>query len=159
MPNKCRSGLNGVSGGHRGKSGGFTLIEVLIASIILFLFLAIASQSFGQAALSSRKAERSAKVAAMVPLLMENIRQHIVEAKTVDAQQGNGLLFEMGFKWKATLLERKQPPRRFDPDSGEIKDYDERFNLWQVEVTVTDEVNQDGNYSKTWRYKEISWHK
>ncbi len=133
---------------------GFTLIEVLIASVILFLFLALASEAFSQSALSSRKAERAAKVAAIVPLMIENIRVQIVEAEQVSDLGSEGVLFELNYAWRAKLLKRLKPPRRFDPDENEFKEYDERFNLWQVDVTVG-----EGTYQRSWQYEEVSWHK
>lgn len=138
---------------HPKSSQGFTLIEVLIASVILFLFLALAAQAFNQSATASRKAERAAKVAALVPLLLETIRAEIIETKQANDQTGQGVLFEMGYQWQAKLLERTSPPRRFDPDEAEFKDYPDRFNLWQIDLTVTDKT-----YQRTWRYEEISWH-
>lgn len=136
--------------------GGFTLIEVLIASLILFLFLALAAQAFSQSAMASVKAERAAKVAAVVPLLVENIRHEIVAARSANEQAGEGVLFDMNYQWQAKLLDRTRPPRRFDPGEQEFKVYEERYNLWQVDVTVG---NLAGNYRRTWRYEEISWHK
>ena len=132
---------------------GFTLIEILIASVILFLFLALASEAFGQAALASRKAERAVKVAGILPLLTENIRQQIVSADPTGEYSGGGVLFELEYKWQATLLARKSPPPRLDHEVEAFTTYSERFNLWQVDVTVI-----DGSYQRTWRYEDISWH-
>lgn len=136
------------------RNQGFTLIEVLIASMILFLFLAIAAQAFNQSAMASRKAERAVKVAAVVPLLVENIRHEIVAAKSEVGQSGGGSLFDMAYQWQAKLLSRARPPKRFDPDEMAFKEYDERYNLWQVDVTIS-----SGSYQRSWRYEELSWHK
>ncbi|MFT4925938.1 MAG: prepilin-type N-terminal cleavage/methylation domain-containing protein [Phenylobacterium sp.] len=133
---------------------GFTLIEVLIASVILFLFLAIASQAFNQSATASRKAERAVKVAGLLPLLTENIRSEIVAVQQITDQSGQGSLFGLHYQWQATLLERLGPPRRLDAEVEGLKTYDERFNLWQVNVTVS-----EGSYQRSWQYEEISWHK
>lgn len=134
------------------KAKGFTLIEVLIAAVILFLFLAMASQAFNQSAMSSVKAERAAKVAAVVPLLLQNIKQQISLSRNTSAT-GKGQFADVGYSWRANLLSRKPPARRLDPDTMEMRDYDERFNLWQVEL----EVSLD-SYSHRWQYEEVSWY-
>jgi prepilin-type N-terminal cleavage/methylation domain-containing protein len=131
---------------------GFTLIEVLIASVILFLFLAIASQAFNQSATASRKAERAAKIAGLLPLLTENIRNKIVAAKQISVQSDSGSFFDLNYQWEATLLERLGPPKRL---SVEIEDDTrDRFNLWQVNVIIS-----EGSYQRRWQYEEITWHR
>ncbi len=136
------------------KHSGFTLLEVLISSIILFLFITMASQAFSQAAQSSLKAERAAKVASLVPLLMENIRGKVLAVNTLGDVAGQGKMLDMQYHWQAKLLERKRPASRFDPSTMEFKDYKDRFNLWSVEVVVT-----IGKYQRSWQYEEISWFK
>ena len=131
---------------------GFTLIEVLIASIILFLFLAIASQAFSQSAVASEKAERAAKVAALLPLLTDNIRAQMVLGQSLAEQNGGGELFEMHYQWQAQRIERRGAPKHLDPAVDGYKTYPDRFNLWQVAVTITVK-----SYQRTWQYKEITW--
>ena len=135
-------------------SHGFTQIEVLIASTILFLFLAMASQAFSQSAQTSIKAEREAKVAALVPLLIENIRGQIHADKTPRDKVGQNTMLDMNYQWRATLIDRKPPVERFDPNEMEFKTYEERFNLWKVDVMIV-----DGTYQRNWQYEEISWFK
>ncbi len=131
---------------------GFTLIEVLIASVILFLFLAIASQAFNQSATASRKAERAAKIAGLIPLLTENIRNKIIAAKQTSVQNDSGSLLDLSYQWEATLLERLGPPIR--PYVEIEDDTSDRFNLWQVNVIVS-----DGSYQRRWQYEELTWHR
>ncbi len=133
-------------------ASGFTLIEVLIASVILFMFLAIASQAFNQSATASRKAERAAKIAGILPLLTENIRNKIIAAKQTNEQSDQGRLFDVNYQWRATLLERVGPPERL---FVEIKDdLSDRYNLWQINVTIS-----EGSYQRDWQYEEITWHR
>jgi type II secretory pathway pseudopilin PulG len=143
-----------LSTGKRVKNSGFTLLEVLISSIILFLFITMASQAFSQAAQSSLKAERAVKVASLVPLLIENIRGKILDVDTLGDFGGQGQMLDMQYHWQAQLLQRKAPASRFDPSSMELKDYKDRFNLWSVELVVT-----LGKYQRSWQYEEISWFK
>ncbi|NQZ06000.1 MAG: type II secretion system protein [Algicola sp.] len=137
-----------------GVNRGFTLLEVLIASMILFLFITMASQAFSQSAQTSRKAERAVKVAAMVPLLVETIRGQIMAVDTPQNVGGEGQMLEVQYHWQATLIHRKPPAARFDPSAMEFKTYEDRFNLWSVEVVVS-----IGTYQRSWLYEEISWFK
>lgn len=134
-------------------SQGFTLIEVLIASIILFMFIVMASQAFSQSALTSRKAERAIKAAGIVPLLIDNIKSQISAEKSVADVSGRGQLEEVTYQWKASLVERKPPVPGFDPLHEEFRSYQEKYNLWQVDLTTT-----VGDYQRHWIYEEISWH-
>ena len=135
------------------KQRGFTLIEVLLSAVILFMFLALAAQAFSQSANASLKAERAAKVAALVPLLTNTIKDRISQARGPERLNNEGRFMELSYRWQAQLLERKPPARRFDPAEMEVKEYNDRFNLWQVELTVS-----LGSYRRQWRYEEISWY-
>lgn len=138
---------------NKNNQAGFTLIEVLISAVILFMFLALASQAFSQAAQSSLKAERAAKVSAAVPLLLETIKQDIMAARSPQGVKGSGVFLDLDYRWQAKLIQRKAPVRRFDPSEMEMKDYAERFNLWQVDLQVG-----LGSYQRNWQYEEISWY-
>ena len=135
------------------RAEGFTLIEVLVAALILFLFLSLAAQAFSQSAESSRRAERTAKVSAMVPLVVENIKGQIQAAEGVEFVQGTGGMLDVEYQWQAQLVLRKAPPPRFDPSEMEFKTYEERFNLWEVTLKVN-----LGSYQREWIYEEISWY-
>jgi prepilin-type N-terminal cleavage/methylation domain-containing protein len=138
---------------------GFTLIEVLLASIILFLFLTLAAQAFSQSAVASRKAERAVKLAGLVPLLLENIRTEIDQAKQLGEQTANGSLLGVNYQWQATLLSRAKPAFSFDQGGAAI-DGQERYNLWQVELSISLVSNDaEKNYQRTWQYTEVTWHK
>ncbi len=134
------------------KIKGFTLIEVLLAAVILFMFLTMASMAFNQAANASLKAERAAKVAAIVPLLTQNIKEVILRSRGT-SESGQGQFGQMAFRWKASLKQRKAPPPRFDPAELEFKHYPERFNLWLVDLVVI-----IGSYERHWQYEELSWY-
>ncbi|MCJ8269534.1 MAG: type II secretion system GspH family protein [Psychrosphaera sp.] len=153
-PNEGSNRRLKISPQKRFKNSGFTLLEVLISTIILFLFITMASQAFSQAAQSSLKAERAVKVASLVPLLMENIRGKILAVDTLGDVGGQGQMLDMQYQWQAKILQRKAPASRFDPSTMDFKDYKKRFNLWSVEVVIT-----LGKYQRSWQYEEISWFK
>ena len=133
------------------KSRGFTLIEVLVASVILFIFVAMAAQIFKQSAVASIKAERAVKVAAMVPLVVENIRSQIDAAKSLDDVIGQGQIKEVKYQWRAVLSQRKPPLAGFDPDILEFRTYVDKFNLWHVDLTIYVD-----DYERHWVYEELT---
>lgn len=135
------------------KAAGFTLIEVLVASIILFMFIMMASQAFSQSAQSSLKAERAVKVAGIVPLLVDNIKSEIFAAKTLADVVGEGHFQQVNYSWKATLVERKPPIEGFDPLLLDFRSYKDKYNLWRVDLTVSVD-----KYQRHWVYEELTWH-
>lgn len=134
-------------------NGGFTLLEVLIASVILFMFIAMAAQIFRQSALSSVKAERAVQVTAVVPVLVETIRHNIREAKSGRDLSGGGELNGLNYRYTATLTQRKPPIAGFDMNTNEFRRFPDKFNLWDVDLYV----RIDG-YERHWIYEEFSWH-
>ena len=135
------------------KSKGFTLIEVLVASIILFIFVAMAAQIFRQSAVSSLKAERAVKVAAVVPLVVENIRSKIMDAKDLSDVSGQGRLQEVEYIWRASLAQRLPPIEGFDPRTEEFRTFEDKYSLWNVDITIV-----IGNYERHWVYEELTWY-
>ena len=135
------------------KARGFTLIEVLVASIILFIFVAMAAQIFRQSAVSSLKAERAVKVAAVVPLVVENIRGKIMDAKDLSVVKGQGQLQEVSYIWRADLAQRLPPIEGFDPRTEEFRTFDDKYNLWNVDITIVID-----SYERHWVYEELTWY-
>lgn len=131
---------------------GFTLIEVLVATIILFLFITMAAQIFRQSADASLKAERAVKVAALVPLVVENIRNQVEQAKSLGTLRGEGQLKEVRYQWKASLAQRKPPIEGFDNLRLEFRTFEDKYNLWNVDLTVS-----IGSYQRHWVYEELTW--
>lgn len=131
---------------------GFTLIEVLVATVILFLFITMAAQIFRQSADSSLKAERAVKVSALVPLVVENIRNQIDEAKSLGTLRGKGQLQEVTYQWQASLAQRMPPIEGFDTLEQEFRTFEDKYNLWNVDLTVS-----IGNYQRHWVYEELTW--
>ena len=131
---------------------GFTLIEVLVATVILFLFIAMAAQIFQQSATASLKAERAIKVSALVPLVVENIRNQIDNTKSLGSLRGEGQIEEVKYRWQARLTQRKPPITGFDPLTLEFRSYGDKYNLWNVDLTVS-----MGSYERHWVYEELTW--
>lgn len=133
------------------RSKGFTLIEVLIAGSIMFMVLVMVTDSFLTARNSSRHAANVIAMLEPVPLLQEHIKLQLSAALT-EQMQGEGLHGQIRYRWQATLTERAAPVPRFEVETGTHTVFDERFYLYQVELTVSSAGQQ-----KAFSYAELVW--
>ena len=133
---------------------GFTLVEVLIASVILFMSVAVVSEIFRTSFVASEKAElriaEAGLVPAMVNLIQEDIRQQTT-AKT-KALSGEGVLWGKAYRWQAERLAFAAPIDRYDVDTGKEQSYGKRYLLWQVSMSVGVEPKV-----RHYQFKEFSW--
>lgn len=116
-------------------SNGFTLIEVLIAAIILFSALALISDIFKSAMLSSGKAVTNAKYYQVTPSAITAIKTNLraaVKAKNISEIDGNVLLFDINYQWQASRIVFNGQP------VGEFDDFKQRnrFSIYKVDVNA-----------------------
>ncbi|REL26106.1 prepilin-type N-terminal cleavage/methylation domain-containing protein [Thalassotalea euphylliae] len=141
---------------------GFTLLEVLIASLILFATIAVVSILFKSSFIASEKAQQKLEHTAVVPAVLSVISQEIQEKTTATAKElGNkGQMWGVNYHWQANEVAFKAPPDKFDQETGNTENQDNRYKLWQVELTLgSDNTSAKGNEpgSLQYRYKEVSW--
>ncbi|AQP99418.1 hypothetical protein B0W48_06140 [Pseudoalteromonas aliena] len=114
---------------------GFTLIEVLIAAIILFSALALISDIFKSAMLSSNKTIVNARYYQVTPSAITAIKTNLrksVKAQNIPAIDGEVLLFDINYQWQANrIIFNGQPVDTFD----EFEQRD-RFSIYEVDVTA-----------------------
>jgi type II secretory pathway pseudopilin PulG len=137
--------------GCRGRAGGFTLIEVLIAATILFMVLAVAAESYRGALLASRRATLLVGVLTPLTLVTNAVRDKLREAAR-DKLDGGGELLGVGYRFEATTVRYGAPARRFDPDDGSFRDYPPRFRLYDVRLTL-----RKGDLHREFLYQELAW--
>lgn len=137
---------------RQASSRGFTLIEVLIAATILFTVIAVVSQSYRNAATASEKARRSVELVGVVPLLLDTIRFRLREADINQTIEQQGVLNDFEFSWQAQVVKKGGPPDRLDPEDGGVVSFDDKFYLWQVELTLSKQ-----QYSQQFRFNELTW--
>ena len=132
--------------------GGFTLIEILIAGIILFSVISIVSTIYRGAVLSSSKASQHIELSTSVPLLLDTIRFNIRQAskETIIAQEG--IIDGVVFKWEAVIIKQGSAPKRLDSEDGEVIEFSLRFNLWKVEL----HLEKDGR-TADYEFEELNW--
>jgi type II secretory pathway pseudopilin PulG len=136
------------------KAAGFTLVEVMIAGVILIMSLTTMTLVYRGAALSSQKAADNVEFSASVGLIFNTIQSQIRGANAVEPLSGEGVIDNVTYHWTSRLIERKGAADKLNPESGEWQPQPERFYLWNIELIVERE-----NKQRRYIYKELSWGK
>jgi len=130
---------------------GFTLVEVLIAAVIMFMVLATATLSLRTAMHASERATATAELLAPLPWITPVIRE-ILRNDPAAERSGEGRLYGVMYRFRANIVRLGAPPTRFDPDATDFVEYAPRFALYDVEL----ELEHDGE-TMTFIYQELAW--
>ncbi|WKD22054.1 prepilin-type N-terminal cleavage/methylation domain-containing protein [Pseudoalteromonas sp. KG3] len=130
---------------------GFTLIEVLIAAIILFSALALISDIFKSAMLSSSKVVTSSQYYQITPAAISAIKANLreqVNNKNIEMAEGAVLLFDINYNWEAKRISFKAAP------ASEIDEFTQRprFSIYTVQVTV-----KQGDKERDFSFEVATW--
>lgn len=134
----------------------FTLIEVLVASTILFLVIALTALSFRGAVLSSQQAERSLFVNSLIGVLTDQVQQDLLQQQQQQPLQeqltGEGRIDQLTYQWQAEQLQFIAAIPRVIPESGERLQQKPRYKLWQIALTA-----HYGQYQRQYSYQLMTW--
>lgn len=133
------------------KQSGFTLVEVLIALVIVVSTIALSSAIYSNAIASSSKATSVLKINAVTPLLLDEIRQSLRDNRGESAS-GRGNYNGVAYTWQSRLLKRGKPIPRVNIDASPTTPTREKFFLWQVTLSMEFEQNR-----RQFSFKEVSW--
>ncbi|NMP32946.1 prepilin-type N-terminal cleavage/methylation domain-containing protein [Thalassotalea sp. M1531] len=135
-------------------SFGFTLIEILVATVILLSSLAVINALFSGALLASNKAGNHVQIANITPILVSNIQLEIRDKGNQNANSlfGDGTLWGANFEWQADLIEYSAPPSTYDVETGTYTHKDKKYKLWLVKLIVAHKTSK-----QEFTYKELSW--
>ncbi|MFT5755303.1 MAG: type II secretory pathway pseudopilin PulG [Alteromonadaceae bacterium] len=135
-------------------SKGFTLLEVLVASTILFASIAIVTLIFKTAYVASEKAQRKLVLTSVIPTLLPIIQQEIRSQTTIQSEEltGNGTQWGITYQWKGRVTAFESPADKLDSQTAQMDSYPKRYKKWQVELIVGTEKNQ-----LNYQYNELSW--
>lgn len=114
---------------------GFTLVEVLIAAVILFSALALTADLFKASSYSADRASRSANFNQIHPAAVSAIKLMLKEQttnKAVKSPSGELIIFGIVYRWTSSQISLK-PPAFYEGDIAQGKP---RFGLYNVEVTA-----------------------
>jgi len=133
------------------RQAGFTLLEVLIAATILFTVLAVATETYRNALLASSRAEGLVNLMTPLPLITSSIRNQL-RSNPVEKLDGRAELLGVSYEWEASTARYAPPPRRFDADSTEFRDYPPRFRLYDVRLKLA-----RAGQERVFLYQELAW--
>jgi type II secretory pathway component PulJ len=133
---------------------GFTLIEVLVAGVILFASIAVVTNIYRGSFIASQKANNHVYISGVLPSILAVIKRDI-RAQGNNSQtelNGKNKAFEVDYQWSATLAKFKAAPERFDVDSGNIEQQNKKYKLWLVELDI-----QRNGIHRNYTFNELSW--
>ncbi len=133
-------------------SRGFTLIEVLIAGVILIISVSAMTFIYRTATISSSKASNSVKLHGNINLIMQTIQHSIRSGKATQPLTGQGKIDDVVYSWRSELNTKSGAPARFSLEQGNWDVQPDKFYLWDVYLTV-----EMGTAKKIFQFKEISW--
>lgn len=120
-------------------SRGFTLLEVLIAGVILFMVVGTGTVVYTSALKSTSSAMNALERAAYVPILIESIKSQIrVITETKEYKGDGGLPDGSRYRWTAVIKDSLPALQVFSEESGGFSDSAKTIELWQVELVLND---------------------
>jgi len=133
---------------------GFTLVEILVASVILFASIAMVSMVYRGAYISSDKADGHINITGVLPAVLATIRDDIRARGNSNLTEliNEANMWDVNYQWQASLLQHKSPPKRYDLDSGSFVIPAKKYKLWQVDLTL-----KRDNLVKQYQFNELSW--
>jgi len=134
------------------KQQGFTLIEVLVAGLILIIVISTMTYVYRTAVLSSTKASNSVKLSGSVGLILTSIQSRIRGNHATEPMSGQGVINGVKYQWQSTLINNKPAPPRFNAGDGSFQPQASRYFLWQVNLSV-----QHNTLVKSYEFQEVSW--
>ena len=139
---------------HTVNNSGFTLIEVMVAAVILFSVIATVSMVYRGAFLSSEKANNHVNLTSVLPAVLATIKQELQDisrsSETEISHSANA--WQIKYQWTAKLLKFKSAPEKLDVDTGNFVKPPLKYKLWQVELAL--EFN---GLTKQYSYNELGW--
>ena len=133
---------------------GFTLIEVLVASVILFATITLVSDMFRGAFVASEKANRHVTIAGIMPLALKQIQAAVrYQAKSGEQNlSGNNIFWGVNVQWQAVQVDFKSAPPLYDYDLGKYQEMPKKYSLWKVNAQFSygSTVSEYSSYEVSW---------
>lgn len=134
------------------KNKGFTLIEVLIAAVILFSTLAITAELYSASSLSANKVIKNSQLSQASIVAVQAIKAEIhkqAEQRRLSEHSGRVLIMGVEFQWVANRESYKTRAREPSDDQPPRK----QFSLFNVEVTPV----VDSKQYRLFSFKVATW--
>jgi prepilin-type N-terminal cleavage/methylation domain-containing protein len=134
---------------------GFTLVEVLIAAVIVFSALSVGMLVYRTSLIAVDRIEANVVIADALPAIMAAVKTQIAERKRQG--QGNfGSAVEYSWKTKEVKSSRNYRTGFVDETTGQLEYGRFLVVLNNVELTITYERNGRRRQA-AYEYQELSW--
>ena len=136
------------------ESGGFTLIEVLVATTILLATIAVSSNIYLTSIANSSAASNHLVINRVAPSLIDGIQFSIRQG----AQQGQttlgnqGVEWDVKYQWNAVVERSSSAPQYFSDIERRWVRSERQYQLWAVALTL--ELN---GTTREVSYRELAW--
>lgn len=135
----------------QGKKNGFTLVEVLVASVIFFTVISSVTLGYQAAISAERASEKTARIVAIVPLVFRDVRERI-RTNPESRLSASGVVRGVSFDFAAVSRVFSPPQPSFNIDNGELITFQPRYRLYDVSLRLELE-----GYTKHFKYTELAW--
>ena len=133
---------------------GFTLVETLVAAVILFTCLAAAAVSYNTAVNLANKLNATTAISAAVPDIRDRVKIHLFNQETEGTQTFSE---DLAFSWQA---KQRSSARTIvgtgdGPDSG-LESGRFEITLYEIDLLVT--LSRNGrDHASRYAYTELVW--
>ncbi|MBE0365076.1 hypothetical protein PULV_a3386 [Pseudoalteromonas ulvae UL12] len=136
------------------KHRAFTLVELLVASLILFSVITTVSLIYRGAFIASEKANNHMDIVGVLPALLSEIQYHIRALPfELSHTEASGQVWQVHYEWKAKVIETKSVIDNVSSlEFGESNAVKKEFKLWQVELELS-----QGRIVREYLFSEVSW--
>ena len=131
---------------------GFTLIEVLIAAVILFSALAITAELYNSSALSSNKVISNSQLSQASIIAVRAIKADLrLKTEQRNVSEHSGTVRVMGIDFQYTAIRESYVSRAMELSDSEPPR--KQFSLFLIEVSPT----KGDKVSPTFSFKVATW--
>ncbi len=126
-------------------------MELLIAGTILFAVITTITEAYRTSLQSSLRAEETVRMITPLRFIVSDIASEL-QRDTAEASQGGGTMLGVGYRYAAQSVLFTPPANRFDPDTSNFRNYEPRYRLYDVSLTLTYRGR-----SREFKYQELAW--
>jgi hypothetical protein len=134
-------------------TNGLTLVEVLIASVILFSLLTVAVDSYKSSIFASTKARATTQALTALPLVFEKIRWELLtSAGDANLSGGEGEIKGVRYRYSIVSTSVGSPPMDLATDLGAYQNLTRKFTLFDIQLFLYSSSQPIELY-----YQEVVW--
>ena len=130
---------------------GFTLVEVLIAAVILFATITVVTDSYRTSVAASLRATITAELLTPLPFITANIRNSLRQ-QPVERLTGDGKLLGVKYQYEAVSVRFEAPPPAVAPEIEGNQILPRRYRLYDVHLSLAHRTME-----RQFTYQELAW--